>query len=109
MIDSAVTDLPHPLSPTIPSVSPRPSASDTPSTALTTPSRVWKCVRSSLTASTGTACSLGRDACYGAHHIRRASCGSSMSRNPSPTRLIASTVTARNRPGSSTIDGFSWK
>ena len=40
MIDSAVTDLPHPLSPTTPSVSPRSSDSDTPSTALTTPSRV---------------------------------------------------------------------
>ncbi len=49
MIDSAVTDLPQPLSPTTPSVSPRASESDTPSTALTTPSRVWKCVRRSLT------------------------------------------------------------
>jgi len=40
MTDSAVTDLPHPLSPTTPSVSPRSSVSDTPSTALTMPSRV---------------------------------------------------------------------
>jgi hypothetical protein len=38
--DSAVIVLPQPLSPTIASVSPRRTANDTSSTALTTPSRV---------------------------------------------------------------------
>ena len=40
--DSAVTLLPQPDSPTIASVSPRASANDTPSTALTAPERVKK-------------------------------------------------------------------
>ena len=44
MIESAVTDLPHPDSPTIPSVRPRSTEKLTPSTARTTPSRVKKCV-----------------------------------------------------------------
>ena len=43
--ENAVTLLPHPDSPTTPSVSPGCTASDTPSTARTTPSRVVKCVR----------------------------------------------------------------
>ena len=44
-MDSAVTDLPQPDSPTMPSVSPRASSNDTPSTARTTPSSVsnWVC------------------------------------------------------------------
>ena len=36
MIDRFVTDLPDPDSPTMPSVSPRDTSNDTPSTALTT-------------------------------------------------------------------------
>ena len=53
MIDSAVTDLPQPDSPTIPSVLPLSTANETPSTALTTPSRVKKCVCRSLTSRSG--------------------------------------------------------
>ena len=49
MIESAVTDLPQPDSPTIPSVLPFSSEQLTPSTARTVPSRVKKCVRRSLT------------------------------------------------------------
>ena len=40
MIESAVTLLPQPDSPTIASVSPRSSEKDTPSTAFTSPPRV---------------------------------------------------------------------
>src|SRR5919197_734419 len=47
--DSAVTDFPHPDSPTMPSVSPAASSNETPSTAWTTPSRVKNCVVSSRT------------------------------------------------------------
>src|SRR5689334_8519255 len=46
---SAVTDLPEPDSPTIPSVSPLLMNRSTPSTARTTPSSVKKCVLSPLT------------------------------------------------------------
>ena len=42
MIDSAVTLLPQPDSPTSPSVSPARTAKLTPSTALTMPSMTWK-------------------------------------------------------------------
>ena len=44
-IESAVTLLPQPISPTTASVSPASTAKETPSTARTTPSRVKKCVR----------------------------------------------------------------
>src|SRR5260221_12202483 len=57
MSDSAVTDFPHPDSPTIPSVSPAASSNDTPSTAWTTPSRVKNCVLRSLTSSSSGKCS----------------------------------------------------
>ena len=53
MIESAVTDLPQPDSPTIPSVLPCSTAKLTPSTARTTPSRVKKCVWRSSTSSSG--------------------------------------------------------
>ena len=43
-IESAVTDLPQPDSPTMPSVSRGARSNDTPSTARTTPSAVKKCV-----------------------------------------------------------------
>ena len=55
MIESAVTDLPQPDSPTIPSVLPFSTAKLTPSTARTTPSRVKKCVRRSSTSSSAIA------------------------------------------------------
>jgi hypothetical protein len=55
MIESAVTDLPQPDSPTIPSVWPFSTAKLTPSTARTTPCLVKKCVLRSLTSSRATA------------------------------------------------------
>ncbi len=54
MIESAVTDLPQPDSPTIPSVRPFSTWKETPSTAWTTPSRVKKCVLRSLTSRSAT-------------------------------------------------------
>jgi hypothetical protein len=51
--ESAVTDLPHPLSPTMPSVSPGSTSKETPSTERATPASVWNQVRRSRTASTG--------------------------------------------------------
>src|SRR5215217_1274077 len=53
MIDSAVTLLPQPDSPTIPSVSPAPTSNDTPSTARVVPSSVKKEVARSRTARRG--------------------------------------------------------
>jgi hypothetical protein len=46
MIESDNTDLPHPDSPTIPRVRPRPIERSTPSTAATSPAPVWNTVRS---------------------------------------------------------------
>src|SRR5216683_143462 len=54
-IDSEVTDLPQPLSPTIANVSPSATEIETPSTARTTPSRVKKYVRRSSTSRSGFA------------------------------------------------------
>src|SRR6476659_8593085 len=59
MIELAVTDLPQPDSPTIPSVFPRSSSNEIPSTARTSPSRVLNTVRRSLTSSSATAALLG--------------------------------------------------
>src|SRR5215203_4164382 len=53
MIDSAVTLLPQPDSPTIPSVSPAPTSNDTPSTARVVPSSLKKEVARSRTARRG--------------------------------------------------------
>ncbi len=53
MIDRTRTDLPEPDSPTIPIVSPRPSTTETPSTARTTPYGVSKDVFRFLTLSSG--------------------------------------------------------
>src|SRR5262245_42042981 len=58
----AVTLLPQPDSPTTPSVSPRAMPKLTPSTARTTPSSVWKCVRRSRISSRGSAISGGLQA-----------------------------------------------
>src|SRR5205085_871832 len=49
--------------------------------------------------------SLARDDSEGAHHTRRASLGSSLSRNPSPSTLTASTVRARQMPGKKMLCG----
>ena len=49
MTDIAVTVLPEPDSPTMPSVSSRSSVKLTPFTALTTPACVKKCVERSVT------------------------------------------------------------
>src|SRR6266508_1403713 len=54
MIERAVTDLPHPDSPTIPSVRPLSTEKEMPSTARTTPCRVKKCVLRSRTSRSGT-------------------------------------------------------
>ena len=54
MMVSIVTDLPQPDSPTMPSVFPVSTENVTPSTALTMPSSVRKCVRRSLTSRSAT-------------------------------------------------------
>src|SRR5688500_6187814 len=54
MMERAVTLLPLPDSPTIPIVSPASSENETPSTALTTPSWVRKCVLRLFTSSIAT-------------------------------------------------------
>src|SRR5690606_19848373 len=51
-IDRAMTLLPHPDSPTTATVCPRWISKSTPSTAFTTPSSRWKCVRSPRTRTT---------------------------------------------------------
>src|SRR5262247_2108125 len=53
MMESEVTLLPQPDSPTTASVSPGATVKDTPSTARTTPSRVKKCVLSPSISSSG--------------------------------------------------------
>src|SRR5437588_5125100 len=53
MIDSIETDLPQPDSPTMPSIVPRSTVKETPSTARTSPSRVLKNVCRLFTASRG--------------------------------------------------------
>ena len=53
-IESAVTLLPQPLSPTIAKVSPGMTWNETPSTARTTPSRVKNQVRRSATSRSGS-------------------------------------------------------
>jgi hypothetical protein len=54
MMERAVTLLPQPDSPTMPSVSPLPTSNDTPPTARVTPSWVKKCVSRSRTDSKGS-------------------------------------------------------
>src|SRR3989442_4966759 len=58
-IDRDVIDWPEPDSPTMPSVSPRRTENVAPSTAFTTPRRVWIWVRSSLTSSSASAIATG--------------------------------------------------
>ena len=61
-MEKPVMDLPEPDSPTSPRTSPGFTSNDTPSTALTTPAFVKKCVRRSATVRVGIGahfCSLG--------------------------------------------------
>ena len=85
MIDSAVTDLPQPDSPTIPSVWPGSIENEIPSTARTTPSRVKKCVFRSLTSSTGSPAAMAYVSL-----VR----GSKASRSPSAMKFAQSTSVA---------------
>src|SRR5262249_29820767 len=61
MIDIAVTLLPEPDSPTIPTISRGASVNETPSTARTMPSSVRNETRSSRTSSSGSAASGNAD------------------------------------------------
>ena len=82
--DSAVTLLPLPDSPTTASVSPARISNDTPSTARTNPSSVWKWVLQPFDA----AAAAGRVM----SDVPRTRRGSSASRSPSPRKLNAMTV-----------------
>ena len=93
MIDSEVTLLPQPDSPTTASVSPGATEKETPSTARTMPSRVKKCVFRPSISSRGAA--LGHASAY----MLRARRGSSASRNPSPSMLTDRTASDRKTPG----------
>ena len=106
-IDSAVTLLPQPLSPTMARVSPGGTANETPSTARTTPSRVKNQVRRSAISRIGVGRGFGAMTTPAAGsaiaYMRRARRGSSASRSPSPRRFIANTVADRKAPGNSTM------
>ena len=95
MMESDVTDLPEPDSPTTASISPFSMEKVTPSTALTTPLRVGNSVTRSLTSSIA----IG---------YRLLDLGSTASRMPSPRRLNASTVSVIARPGKTMACG-AWK
>ena len=96
MMLNAVTDLPQPDSPTMPSVSPGFSSNETPSTALTVPSLVAKTVCRSWTSSSAwVTCA----------YLRR---GSNASRIALPKMLDASTVMKIVTPGKMTSQN-EWK
>ena len=103
-IESAVTLLPQPDSPTIARVSPGATSNETPSTARTTPRACrTRCAdrdredRLDLRRrARQRRYVIGHRRCA---HSRRARRGSSASRRPSPSRLIASTVSASTMPG----------
>ena len=90
MIDSAVIVLPQPDSPTMPSVSPSATSSDTPSTACTTPSRNWISVRRSVISRSATSC---------CPPYRRCSRVSNASRSASPMKLNEMQVKMIAMPG----------
>ena len=92
MIESEVTLLPQPDSPTTASVSPGDTEKETPSTARTTPSRVKKWVLRPSISSRGAAPAI-------VAYMLRARRGSSASRNPSPSMFTDSTAIERKRPG----------
>ena len=58
MMANAVTDLPEPLSPTTPTVSPRLMSKLTRSSALTSPSRVWNSTERSSTDRSGAGAAI---------------------------------------------------
>src|SRR5258708_5762738 len=87
---SAVTDLPLPDSPTMPSVSPALSSKDTPSTAFTTPSGVKNWVFRSCTSRRGPG---------NASYYSPLSLGSNASRTALPKRLAAKTARKIITPG----------
>ena len=98
-IDMEVTDLPHPDSPTMATVSPASMWNDMPSTERTMPSGVPKCV---CRFSTSGAVHGPVQLLSHRHQTLFAARGSSASRRPSPIRFTASTVTDRNTAGNST-------
>ena len=99
MMDSAAIVLPDPLSPTTPSVSPWRMRKLTPSTALTTPSRVKKWVLRSTTSSRGVSSRSGVARAIDQSPMR----GSRESRNPSPIRVKPSIVSATRIAGNRTM------
>src|SRR5690242_13725422 len=70
-MERAVTLLPQPDSPTIPSVRPANRSKDVPSTARTTPSSAKKCVCRSRTERIGSAIGIGRIAQSVAEEVER--------------------------------------
>ena len=88
MIDSAVIVLPQPDSPTMPSVSPSSTCSDTPSTACTTPFLSWISVRRSSICKSATI-----------SPYRRCSRVSNASRSASPMKLNEMQVRMISTPG----------
>ena len=97
MTDWAVTDLPEPNSPTTHTISPGPTERETSSTALMRSEPAGSpTVRPSM-ARTGAAVVSAILAAL--PQIRLAKRGSSVSRRPSPSMLMASTASARHTPG----------
>ena len=92
MNESAAVDLPHPDSPTKPTISPGPTSTLRPSTAATMPSWRKNCVLRSLTSSTFSVMFVS------APHSSLAR-GFKASFNASPTKLKASTEIDRTNPG----------
>ena len=92
----AVTDLPEPDSPTTQTISPGATANETFSTALTRSAPAGRRTVRPCTSRTGLSAML---------YTRLASFGSSRSRNPSPSTLTASTVSARQMPGKKMLCG----
>ena len=90
IIARLVTLLPDPDSPTIPTVSPFSMLNDTPRTASTTPSSVWK-PHTKI---------IYRKQRLG--HYRFFILGSNASRNPSPKKFSANSVNANAPPGNIT-------
>ena len=90
----AVTDLPEPDSPTTHTISPGPTVSEMSWTALARSEPAGRLTMRPLMASTGEGASA-----ILASYTRLAKRGSSVSRRPSPSMLMASTANARHTPG----------
>src|SRR5579859_7701159 len=119
-MDKAVTVLPQPLSPTRQTVSPAPTASDTPSTARNASAFLPKSIFRLLISSSGVINQIRRDELYESltqkgkwdsrsSSLREWNCEihlhndfvSAASLNPSPRKLKARTVTKIAAPGAS--------